>query len=270
MQSTLAIWLAAATSLALCGAAAAGTDKTLVSWVTLANTTQQGGSALTIQQGDAFDGIVFGEKQPAKWMSGSNFYTRTQADQQANAVETADGRTLVQLAVVYTSSQTSIYRNGESYASYPANNIDLLSARDNMAVFGLRHDGAATGQTLQGAIEDARIYDRALSAEEIRKLEPNKESAIKPYAWWTFEPGQECDRMGRFPINILEGGAKIDGGRLLLEQHGQLIATATKRLDPLATPAMPANPPADWLTYHLLHPGPGGAMPGSVTVGAWR
>lgn len=28
------------------------------------------------------------------------------------------------------------------------------------------------------------------------------------------------------------------------------------------TPAMPANPPANWLTYHLLHPGPGGAMPG--------
>ena len=28
------------------------------------------------------------------------------------------------------------------------------------------------------------------------------------------------------------------------------------------TPAMPANPPADWLTYHLVHPGPGPAMPG--------
>ncbi len=28
------------------------------------------------------------------------------------------------------------------------------------------------------------------------------------------------------------------------------------------TPAMPATPPTDWPTYHLLHPGPGGAMPG--------
>ena len=28
------------------------------------------------------------------------------------------------------------------------------------------------------------------------------------------------------------------------------------------TPAMPANPPASWLTYHLAHPGPGGAFPG--------
>ena len=29
------------------------------------------------------------------------------------------------------------------------------------------------------------------------------------------------------------------------------------------TPAMPANPPANWLTYHLVHPGPGPAMPGN-------
>ena len=50
----------------------AGTDKTLVSWVCLANTTQQGGSALTIQRGDPFDGIVFGEKEAGKWMAGSD------------------------------------------------------------------------------------------------------------------------------------------------------------------------------------------------------
>ena len=27
-------------------------------------------------------------------------------------------------------------------------------------------------------------------------------------------------------------------------------------------PAMPVNPPSNWLTYHLIHPGPGDAMPG--------
>jgi len=262
MKNKLTNLLTGAASLALCAAAAAGSDKTLVSWVTLANTTQQGGSALTIQQGDSFDGIVFGEKQPAKWMSGSNFYSRTQADQQASSVEKADSNTLVQLAVVYTGNQTSIYRNGEPYASYQANNIDLLSAKDNIAVFGLRHVGATSGQTLQGAIEDARIYDRALTADEIRKLEPNKESAPKPYAWWTFEKGQETDRMGRFPVNTLEGDAKIEGGRLLLQQNGQLIAAATKMVDAVETPAMPANPPPNWLTYHLAHPGPGEAFPG--------
>ena len=252
---------------ALCPAAAAGTDKTLVSWVALANTTQQGGSALTIQWADQFDGIVFGERAPGKWMAGSNFFARTQHDPQANAVEQADSKTVVQMAIVYQGQRISIYRNGEPYASYQAHNVDLLSAPDNMAVFGLRHVGAATGQTLRGAIEDARIYDRALSPDDLKKLAPKQESAIKPYAWWTFEKGRETDRMGRFPINNLNGGARIEGGRLLLETDGAcLIAAAHKTLQIMQTgtetPAMPAHPPANWLTFHLLHPGPGGAMPG--------
>jgi sucrose-6-phosphate hydrolase SacC (GH32 family) len=45
-----------------------------------------------------------------------------------------------------------------------------------------------------------------------------------------------------------------------------LIAAAHKSAEAAPveseTPAMPANPPDNWLTYHLLHPGPGGAMPG--------
>jgi len=242
-------------------------DKTLVAWVSLANLTQRGGSALTIQRDDQFDGIVFGEKEAGKWMAGSDFFKRTQNQQTASAAENADAKTLIQMAIVYKGHQISIYRNGEPYASYEASNIDLLTAKDNMAVFGLRHEGAGTGQHLRGSIEDARIYDKALSADEIKKLEPKKESAIRPYAWWTFEQGKEADRMGRFPLNNLDGGAKIEGGRLVLETDGAaLIAAARKTPGDTAvefeTPAMPANPPDDWLTYHLLHPGPGGAMPG--------
>jgi len=264
MTATLMIGFA---TLALSSPAAAGTDKTLVSWVILDNTTQQGGSALTIQRGDQFDGIVFGERAPGKWMAGSNFYARTQGDQQANAVEKADGKTLIQMAIVYKGNQISIYRNGEPYASYEVSNIDLLSAKDNMAVFGLRHEGAGTGRTLRGSIEDARIYDKALSADELKMLEPKKESAIKPYAWWTFEKGKETDRMGRFPVNNLADGAKIEHGRLVLPTEAATLIAATRQTLQLVqtgteTPAMPASPPANWLTYHLVHPGPGGAMPG--------
>jgi sucrose-6-phosphate hydrolase SacC (GH32 family) len=255
----------------LAGFAVAGpvvaADKTLVSWVCLANTAQQGGSALTIQSGDRFDGIVFGERVAGKWMAGSEGFTRTQGDQQANAVEKADDKTLVQMAIVYKGSQISIYRNGEPYASYEASNEDLLKTQ-NQAVFGLRHEGAEPTQTLRGSIEDARIYDKALSAEEIKKLEPKKESVIKPYAWWTFEKGMETDRMGRFPVNTLSGGAKIEGGRLVLESDGATLIAAGKEVtysvspDGLVTPVMPENPPANWLTYHLVHPGPGKAEPG--------
>ena len=254
----------------LAGSAMAGpalaADKTLVSWVCLGNTAQQGGSALTIQSYDQFDGIVFGEKVAGKWMSGSGGFARTQADQQANAVESADDKTLVQMAVVYKGSQISIYRNGEPYASYEASNEDLLKSQ-NQAVFGMRHEGAGPTQTLKGSIEEARIYDKALTADEIKKLETNKESAIKPYAWWTFEKGMETDRMGRFPDNTLSGGAKFEGGRLILASDGATLIAAGKTAhtvspDGLVTPVMPENRPASWLTYHLVHPGPGRAEPG--------
>ena len=65
-------------------------DKTLVAWVAPANLTQRGGSVLTIQQGDQFDGIVFGERVPGKWMAGSDFYRRTPAQQDAYPLERAD------------------------------------------------------------------------------------------------------------------------------------------------------------------------------------
>jgi sucrose-6-phosphate hydrolase SacC (GH32 family) len=250
------------TTLALCGAAAAGTDKTLVSWVTLDNLTQQGGSALTIQRGDQFDAIVFGERAVGKWMAGSDGFTRTQGNQQANAVEKADSKTPIQMAVVYQGNQISVFRNGEPYAAYAANNIDLLSFKDNMAVFGLRHEGAGTGQPLRGSIEDARIYDRAMTADEIKQLRPNQPSEIKPYAWWTFEKGKETDLTGHFPFNHLSEGAKIEDGRLVLQQQGELIASTRKAASWDAPPAMPVDPPDNWLTFHLLHPGPGGAMPG--------
>ena len=220
-------------ALALCGMASAGTDKTLVSWLALANTTQQGGSALTIQWGDRFDGIVFGETAAGKWMAGSENFSRIQRDQQANAVEQADSRTLVQMAIVYQGNRISICRNGERYAGYEADNIDLLSPKDNIAVFGLRHVGAATGQTFQGSIEEARIYDRALTLEELKTLGPNEPSEIKPWACWTFEKGRETDVSGRFPINTLSNGARIEGGRLVLDANGATLVAAAK--------AMPVN-----------------------------
>jgi hypothetical protein len=204
-------------------AATTNTEKTLVSWLTLDNLTQRGGSALTIQRGDQFDAIVFGEKEPGRWMAGSENFTRTQTEQGANPAEQADGKSLIQVAIVYKSDGIEIYRNGTRYAAYEAKNIDLLTSEANLVVFGLRHLGAESGQTFQGTIEEARIYDKALTPDQIRELALNQPSAVKPCAWWTFEKGQETDRVGRFPVNCLTGGARIENGRLVLEKNGATL-----------------------------------------------
>jgi len=68
----------------------AATNKTLVAWVIPANLTQQGSSTLTIQSSDLFDAVVFGERARGRWMAGSNFFQRTEANQSRYPAETAD------------------------------------------------------------------------------------------------------------------------------------------------------------------------------------
>jgi sucrose-6-phosphate hydrolase SacC (GH32 family) len=261
-------------------AAGENADKTLVAWVIPANLTQQGGSALTIQSGDRFDAIVFGERARGRWMAGSNFFRRTPADQQSYPVETADDTTMVQIAIVYEGNEIRIYRNGQSYASYQATNIDLLGIDNHIVVFGLRHIGvgSAHGAPLAGTIEDARIYAQALTPAQIAALTPNEKSKIAPLAWWDFEGEKVKDRAGRFTHSAMIGGVQLAGGRLVLDGTGYLVAARSEADAKMAvrpgnarapgppyvpeTPAWPEEPPANWLTFHLAHPGPGDAHPG--------
>ena len=261
----------------LCAAKSTETDKTLVVWVALADLTHRGGSALTIQSGDQFDGIVFGELQSGKWMAGSDYHKRTERAQDQYTAETTDSKTMVQIAIVYKGDEILIYRNGRRYTSYRAKNIDLLSHENNIAVFGLRHVGAGGGQ-ISGAIEDARIYARALTLDQIKSLRPNKKSKIQPYAWWDFEGETIEDRAGRFVHSRMKTGAKLASGRLVLAEDSVMVAAVTKDDVEMATrstgarapgppyvpetPAMPKHVPTNWLTYHLAHPGPGVGMPG--------
>ncbi|MCP4785326.1 MAG: hypothetical protein GY903_04845 [Fuerstiella sp.] len=245
------------------GVRAANIEKTLVSWVTLTDQNTRSGSILTIQAGPRFDGIIWAERAPGKWMAGSDLFSRTENEQDRNRAEQVDAEETVQLAIVYRGETVTIYRNGDVYASYPAQNIDLLNDEENYAIFGLRHIGG--NGSIVGAIEDARIYDKALNQQEIKALEPNRESVIKPWAWWDFEGDKPAERTGRYAFNNLENGAKLENGKLVLKR-GAVFVSARKELratQPYVpfTPQMPDPVPETWLTYHLAHPGPDRAIP---------
>ena len=277
-SAVLIVWAAALVPLApMCKAQAPKTDKTLVSWVVLTDKGVRAGSVLTVQVGERFDGIVFAERAAGKWMAGSNNFRRMQQRPEQNAAETADRKTVVQMAIVYQGDRIRMYRNGKPYAAYETENIDLLSSKDAIAVFGLRHIGG--GGSIAGRIEDARIYRQALTAEQLQALRPNQPSAIEPYAWWDFEGDKVTDRAGRFVHHRMKGGAKLADGKLVLARDAVLVAAVTeagikatpkkRRVSPKdagpyveETPAMPKDVPATWLTYHLAHPGPGVGMPG--------
>jgi sucrose-6-phosphate hydrolase SacC (GH32 family) len=217
-------------------------DKTLVVWAAPANLSQRGGSALTIDDGSShFDAIVFGEIAPGRWMAGSDAFRRTAREQSNWPVESADSRTLVQVAIVYEGKRVTIYRNGQTYAQYAMGNAPHEFRSNSVVVMGMRHLDQGDEARFAGVVDDARIYDVALSAEQITALKPNNESTPEPWAWWTFDETGLRDRTGRFAFVRLVGGGKLEDGKLVLDgRTGTLIAARTAEI--LASLAPAADP----------------------------
>lgn len=207
-------------------------DKTLVAWVYLSTLDQQGGSVLTLDDLQSrFDGIVYGEIAARRWMGGSDTWQRTPKDQSGFPEESSDMNTCVQIAVVYEGNDVRLFRNGQAYTQYKID-TPLSFGPESVAVLGLRHLEAGAPAYLEGAIEDARIYDRPLSGEQIAQLKPGETSDPEPLAWWSFRDGRAADRMGRFPETLLAGNARIDGGRLVLDgEDSYLVAIPEQATD---------------------------------------
>ena len=148
-------------------------EKTLEVWATLDNLDQRGGGLMTVEtlDGSRFDSIVFGERQAGHWMAGSNNFRRTQDVDGEAERHTPDEP--VHLAIVYhPDGRIALYRDGLPYGkSYRPEGADsglqTYSAGNARVLFGKRHTGAAQG-FWAGALLEARLYDRALAAEEIR------------------------------------------------------------------------------------------------------
>src|SRR5262249_40897637 len=117
--------------------------------------------------GQTFDGIVFGERESARWMAGSNAFLRTESFQ-APAESEAQGR-LVHVAIVYQADGTITgYRNGQPYGKpYKSKGLQKFATAEAQVLFGLRHSPTGGNKHLRGSIDRAQLYDRALNAAEI-------------------------------------------------------------------------------------------------------
>ena len=145
-------------------------EKTLEVRVRLKALDQRGGGAISLQttDGHTFDAIVFGEQDAIRWMAGSNGFARTLSFE-ATAEDQADKQFVV-LAQVYRADGTiTAYRNGQPYGKpIRKESAILFEAGKSQIVFGLRHGTEAGGnRMLSGLIASARLYDKALSAEEV-------------------------------------------------------------------------------------------------------
>ena len=97
-------------------------EKTLMTWVALDSLAATKGSALTLDKAteDQFNAIVYAERQPSQWMSGSSWFHRTEDFPKAHN-EKKEGE-MVYLAFTYEDKggtyKITGYRNGESLGSY--------------------------------------------------------------------------------------------------------------------------------------------------------
>ncbi|MBL8853270.1 MAG: DUF1553 domain-containing protein [Planctomycetaceae bacterium] len=145
------------------------TTKTIEAWVQLSDLEQQGGGVVSVQSpdGNSFDSIVFGEQQVGHWLAGSDSFRRTQS--LAGPLETEVAANIVHIAIVYQpNGMIQAFRNGQPYGS-PYQSAGPLSLPSNQAVvtLGLRHLPGSGNRFLRGKIYEARVYDHALSADEI-------------------------------------------------------------------------------------------------------
>jgi sucrose-6-phosphate hydrolase SacC (GH32 family) len=230
------------------------TDKTLVAWVSLNAIKDRSGSVLTIQNGEQYDGIILSRENGGTWVAGSENNNRTQIEKGIAIQESDTLGEFVQLAIVYKGQEISMYQDGELKSRYQAENMHLLNHDKNFIIFGLPHVGGPA--RLSAAIEDARIYSQALSEIELKSLQPNEPSKVNPYAWWDFEGEEIIDKAGRFSFynryGVTSQRIKQTEGKLILDTWGYMIASAGYIPE---VPEWPENPPEDWVTFHLAHPG---------------
>jgi len=145
-------------------------EKTLEAWIQLDSLEQAGGAAMTVQtkDGGVFDAIVFGEKDAGQWMAGSNGFVRTRSFNAPKETE-AVGR-IVHFAITYGADGTITgYRDGAPYGKPYKNTGPIeFKAGEALVGFGIRHSPAGGNKILAGKIVCARLYDKALSADEVK------------------------------------------------------------------------------------------------------
>jgi Protein of unknown function (DUF1553)/Protein of unknown function (DUF1549)/Planctomycete cytochrome C/Concanavalin A-like lectin/glucanases superfamily len=143
-------------------------EKTLVAEVQLENLDQRGGGVISVQTtGGVFDAIVFGEREPKKWMSGSDGFVRSKP---FNGINESDAiEKPVHIAVVYQKDGTIVaYRNGQPYGvAYRPGELVRYESGKSQVLFGMRHSPPGGNRMLAGRIHRAQLFDRALSAQEV-------------------------------------------------------------------------------------------------------
>jgi hypothetical protein len=164
-------------------------DKTLITWLYLDDLEALSGITVSIEAygNDFLDAITYHGLYTEKWSIGSDNWNRSNVNDHG-AIET-DTVNLIQIAATYKSIsddsiRITLYRNGELYDSYNSAKSDVYYTGSTHVKFGYYGNTTTDAYIwIHCRVEEARIYNRALSQEEIRNLKIVKTSTYKWLYW---------------------------------------------------------------------------------------
>ncbi len=176
--------------------------RTIEAWVRLDDLGQRGGAAIGIGAGDgrAFDAIVFAERQPGRWMAGSENFRRSR-DAGGEAEVEAAGRP-IHVAITYADDGTiRVYREGRPYGSaYKSSGPLGFAAGEARVLFGIRHTPPGGNRMLAGTVARARLYDRALDPAEVAASAGTSSDYVDPGAIAAALPADLRDERARLLV----------------------------------------------------------------------
>ena len=184
---------------------------------------------------------------PRRWTAGSNSHSRTK-DLEAEQEDAVDR--LVHVAIAYHEDGTiAVYRNGRPYGNpYQSSGLTHFDSEVSHVVLGLRHSPIEPSKMLHGAVDRAKLYDRALAPEEIAAS-----------AGLEFNAVSEAELLAEMPKPEQEERATL---RFELDQLRQSVVTTWRP----KTYAVAAQTPEATFLLHRGNPGDKGepTLPGGI------
>jgi hypothetical protein len=181
-------------------------------------------------------------------MAGSNGFTRTRP---FNGTDEADAAGLIHLAFVYsTDGRITGYRNGKLYGlGYLGSDKPITyKAGEARILFGLRHTGGGNAQ-FKGELDEARLYDRALTATEVAA---------------SFAAGPNADGVSAEKLlGVLTATERIDRDKWLMERKHLLSKLPPPPVPEKVFAVVGKQPPAT----HVLKRGDVDSPKDEVTAG---
>ena len=184
-------------------------DKTMVAWVLPLRPNPGFMGVFCIMENSTFDGIALTGGKNSKWMAWSDFLRRTAKGRTDWPKETETWQTAdapICIVTVYKDETVSVYRNGKWYLSYQIE--PQRFSQFSRIVSGFDHQSACE-------VHELRLYDVALTPEQVTSLTMSRYSAPAPLAQWTFKNGSLEDSQGVFQKGELKGNVQVDDGKLL-------------------------------------------------------